>query len=176
MGPTVIVNRNQTFYPKVTPEKLNKIIDAVIGGYVIEDYLYKDAKTNEVFAQQDDIPFFKKQNRMIFGKKQFIDPIHIYDYLSVEGYKAISKVLSSLTPEEVVSEIKASGLRGRGGAGFPTGLKWELLSKQSSAKGKISCVKLTKVNLVLIGQEFLEGNPHSIIVGMLIGAFANGAK
>jgi len=176
MGPTVIVNRNQTFYPKVTPEKLNKIIDAVIGGYVIEDYLYKDAKTNEVFAQQDDIPFFKKQNRMIFGKKQFIDPIHIYDYLSVEGYKAISKVLSSLTPEEVVSEIKASGLRGRGGAGFPTGLKWELLSKQSSAKGKyIICNADEGDPGAYMDRSLLEGNPHSIIEGMLIGAFATGA-
>ncbi len=177
MGPTAITKPQGAFYHKVSMNNISKIIDAVIADDYVEELLYRDPKTNEKYYKQCDIPFFKKQQRTLLSKKQEIDPIRIYDYFNTGGYNALAKVFSELSPEQVLEEVKVSGLRGRGGAGFPTGLKWEMLVKQSSDHGKyIVCNADEGDPGAYMDRSLLEGNPHSIIEGMIIGAYATGAK
>jgi len=177
MGPFILTQPQGAFYHKVSIDNISRIIDAVIADDYVEDLLYRDPKTNIKYYHQDDIPFFQKQQRTIFSKNQEIDPIRIYDYIANDGYKALYKVFSSLFPEKVVEEVKVSGLRGRGGAGFPTGLKWELLAKQSSDDGKyVVCNADEGDPGAYMDRSLLEGNPHSILEGMTIGAYATGAN
>lgn len=177
MGPTVITKPQGAFYHKVSTDNISRIIDAVIADDYAEDLLYQDPKTNIKYYNQEDIPFFKKQKRTIFKKKQEIDPIRIYDYFTNDGYTALYKVLSGLSPEQVLEEIKVSGLRGRGGAGFPTGNKWEMLAKQNSRDGKyVVCNADEGDPGAYMDRSLLEGNPHSIIEGMIIGAYATGSN
>ena len=177
MGPFILTKPQGAFYHKVTIDNISRIIDAVIADDYVEDLLYRDPKTNVKYYKQDDIPFFKKQQRTIFSKNQQIDPIRIYDYIVNNGYDALCKVFSDLSPEQVLEEIKVSGLRGRGGAGFYTGLKWEMLAKQSSDNGKyIVCNADEGDPGAYMDRSLLEGNPHVIIEGMIIGAYATGAN
>ena len=177
MGPFILTKPQGAFYHKVTIDNISRIIDAVIADDYVEDLLYRDPKTNVKYYKQDDIPFFKKQQRTIFSKNQQIDPIRIYDYIVNNGYDALYKVFSDLSPEQVLEEIKVSGLRGRGGAGFYTGLKWEMLAKQSSDNGKyIVCNADEGDPGAYMDRSLLEGNPHVIIEGMIIGAYATGAN
>ncbi|MGD2091188.1 MAG: FAD-dependent oxidoreductase [Candidatus Aminicenantes bacterium] len=176
MGPFILTEPQKAFYHKVSIENISRIIDAVIADDYVEDLLYTDPKTNEKYYSQDDIPFFKKQQRTIFSKNQRIDPIRIYDYLNNGGYRALEKVLSKFTPGQVLEEVKISGLRGRGGAGFPTGLKWEMLAQQPGEDGKyIVCNADEGDPGAYMDRSLLEGNPHSVIEGMIIGAYATGA-
>ena len=177
MGPFILTQPQGAFYHQVTIHNINRIIDAVIADDYVEDLLYRDPKTNIKYFKQDDIPFFKKQQRTIFSKNQEIDPIRIDDYIANDGYKALYKVFSSLSPEKVVDEVKVSGLRGRGGAGFPTGVKWELIAKQPSDDGKyVVCNADEGDPGAYMDRSLLEGNPFSIIEGMTIGAYATGAN
>ncbi len=113
------------FYQRVKPEDAEKILTETISKKkIIEDLLYKDPCTKKRFTYQEDIPFFKKQYRLLLSSNLSIDPERIEDYLSVGGYKGIEKVLKDISPEDVIDQIKRSGLRGRGGGGFPTGRKW----------------------------------------------------
>ncbi|MFH1676718.1 MAG: NADH-ubiquinone oxidoreductase-F iron-sulfur binding region domain-containing protein, partial [bacterium] len=172
----ILTEPQHAFYHRVTPENVSRIIDAVIAGEYVEELLYTDSKTGEKYHRQDDIPFFKKQQRTIFSANQKIDPIRIYDYMENGGYSALEKALSGLTPGKVVEEVKVSGLRGRGGAGFPTGIKWELLAKQPGDRGKyIVCNADEGDPGAYMDRSLLEGNPHSVIEGMIIGAYATGA-
>jgi len=176
MGPFILSEPQRAFYHKVTIDDVPRILDAVLAGDYVEELLYRDPNTGEKYYRQDDIPFFKNQQRTIFSKNQLIDPIRIYDHIINGGYKAVEKILSQMTPAQVVAEVKSSGLRGRGGAGFPTGLKWELLAKQSSDNGKyIVCNGDEGDPGAYMDRSLLEGNPHSIIEGMTIGAYGTGA-
>nr|NQU90460.1 NADH-quinone oxidoreductase subunit F [Bacteroidota bacterium] len=177
MGPFILTKPQGAFYHKVTIDNISRIIDAVIADDYVEDLLYKDPRTKVKYYKQDDIPFFKKQQRTIFSKNQEIDPIRIYDYIANNGYNSLYKVFSDLSPEQVLEEVKVSGIRGRGGAGFPTGLKWEMLAKQPSDNGKyIVCNADEGDPGAYMDRSLLEGNPHSIIEGMIIGAYATGAN
>jgi len=176
MGPFILTEPQHAFYHKVSPENVARIIDATVEGEHVEELLYTDPKTGERYYKQDDIPFFKKQTRTIFRNNQKIDPIRIYDYIANGGYSALDKALTSMTPSQVVAEVKASGLRGRGGAGFPTGLKWELLAKQPSDGGKYLVCNADEGDPgAYMDRSLLEGNPHSIIEGMIICAYGTGA-
>jgi NADH-quinone oxidoreductase subunit F len=176
MGPFILTEPQKAFYHKVSIENISRIIDAVIADDYVEDLLYTDPKTNEKYYSQDDIPFFKKQQRTIFSKNQRIDPIRIYDYLNNGGYRALEKALSQFSPGQVLEEVKASGLRGRGGAGFPTGLKWEMLARQPGENGKYLVCNADEGDPgAYMDRSLLEGNPHSVIEGMTIGAYATGA-
>jgi NADH-quinone oxidoreductase subunit F len=176
MGPFILTEPQGAFYHRVSIDNISRIIDAVIADDYVEEALYTDPKTNEKYYKQADIPFFKKQQRTIFSKNQKIDPIRIYDYINNGGYRALEKVLSSLTPRQVLEEVKTSGLRGRGGAGFPTGLKWEMLAKQPGENGKfIVCNADEGDPGAYMDRSLLEGNPHGVIEGMIIGAYATGA-
>ncbi|MCK4679075.1 MAG: FAD-dependent oxidoreductase [Bacteroidales bacterium] len=177
MGPFILTEPQGAFYHKVSTENICRIIDAVIANDYVEELLYTDPQTNEKYYKQSDIPFFKKQQRTIFSMNQEIDPIRIYDYITNGGYKALGKVFSKLSPEQVLEEVKVSGLRGRGGAGFPTGLKWEMLAKQSINSGKyIVCNADEGDPGAYMDRSLLEGNPHIIIEGMIIGAYATGSN
>lgn len=176
MEPSLLTEPSGTFYPKVKMNDMPRIIDAVIKGGVIDELLLKDPGTGKPVEKQNDIPFFKKQVRTILGRNEKVDPIRIFDYVKNDGYCTITKVLEKGDSKWVVDEIKASGLRGRGGAGFPTGLKWEFLSKQSSAKGKYLVCNADEGDPgAYMDRSVLEGNPHSIIEGMIIGAYATDA-
>ena len=123
MEPSVLVEPRRTFYPKLRPGDMATIIEAVTKGAVVNSLLFIDPETGERIERQDDIPFFKKQMRTIIGRNEKVDPIRISDYILNDGYGALAKLLARQEPRFILDEIKASGLRGRGGAGFPTGQK-----------------------------------------------------
>ena len=176
MGPFILTEPQQAFYPQVKLDDIPRIINALLSDEYVEDLLYQDPDTGQKYYNRDDIPFFKNQKRRILGMNQKIDPIRIYDYLVKRGYGALEMVLSQQNPQRVVDEVKRSGLRGRGGGGFPTGLKWELLAKQPSKAGKFLVCNADEGDPgAYMDRSILEGNPHSIIEGMLIGAYGTGA-
>ncbi|MCX7045601.1 MAG: FAD-dependent oxidoreductase [Candidatus Sumerlaeota bacterium] len=176
MGPFILTEPQNAFYTHVKMDDVPAIIEAALSGAYVEDLLYRDPITGEKYYHRDDIPFFKNQQRTILGMGQKIDPIRIHDYLAHRGYEALDKVLSEHDPKKVVEEVKRSGLRGRGGAGFLTGLKWELLAQQSGSRGKfVVCNSDEGDPGAYMDRSVIEGNPHSIIEGMIIGAVATGA-
>ncbi|NQT84204.1 FAD-dependent oxidoreductase [bacterium] len=176
MGPFILTEPQKAFYVQVTLDDVPRIIEALLSGDYVEDLLYGDPHTGKKYHNRDDIPFFKNQQRAILGLNQKIDPIRIYGYIAQAGYSALEAVLSKESPEWVVKELKRSGLRGRGGAGFPTGLKWELLAKQPNGDGKFLVCNADEGDPgAYMDRSVLEGNPHSIIEGMIIGAYGTGA-
>jgi NADH-quinone oxidoreductase subunit F len=176
MEPSVLIEPSRTFYPKVNPTEMPRIIKAVGEGKVIEELLFTDSKSGKPVGKQDDLPFFKKQTRTILSRSEKVEPLSIESYIDNGGYSAIVKIFEYDNPEWVVLEVKASGLRGRGGAGFPTGLKWELLTKQPNGRGKFLVCNADEGDPgAYMDRSVLEGNPHSIIEGMIIGAYGTGA-
>jgi len=176
MGPFVLTEPQQAFYTQVKPEDVPRIIEAMLSGGYVEDLLYRDPNTGQKYYKRGDIPFFKNQMRNILGLNQKIDPIRIYDYVAQGGYCALGKVLRKRDPQWVVDQVKRSGLRGRGGGGFPTGLKWELLARQPGDDGKFLVCNADEGDPgAYMDRSVLEGNPHSILEGMVIGAYGTGA-
>lgn len=177
MDPFIIVEPGKQLYPKLKMEDVPRIIDAVLEGKVDEELLYRVPGNGKSFFSQQEIPFFRKQTRTILGKNQLIDPIRILDYIEQRGYSALEKVLRNPGSEWIIEEIKRSGLRGRGGAGFPTGKKWELAKKS----GNHSIQKFLVCNAdegdpgAYMDRSLLEGNPHAIIEGMIVAGIAIGA-
>ena len=177
MDPFILVQPGRQLYPKLKMEDVPTVIDAAVGGYVAENLIYKDPRTLKKYKYQDNIPFFKKQTRTILGNNQNLDPIRILNYFEQGGYAAAEKVLSNPDPDWVIGEVKKSGLRGRGGAGFPTGTKWEL-ARNSGKKGEqkyIICNADEGDPGAYMDRSLLEGNPHAIIEGMLLAGIAIGA-
>jgi len=176
MEPSVLVEPARTFYPRVDTKGMARIVEAVAQGKVVEELLFLDPATGKRIEKQDDMPFFKKQARTILARSERVDPIRLYHYFESGGYSSLVKVLEKGNRAWVIEEIKASGLRGRGGAGFPTGLKWELLAKQTNGKGKFLVCNADEGDPgAYMDRSVLEGNPHSIIEGMIIGAYGTGA-
>lgn len=176
MEPLVLVEPFGTFYPKVSIKDMKRIIEAVSQGKVAKDLLFIDPTTGKTIEKEREIPFYKKQVRTILSNNERIDPIRIYNYIENDGYLALANVLRKGDPRSIIEEIKASGLRGRGGDGFPTGIKWELLANQSDGRGKFLVCNADEGDPgAYMNRSVLEGNPHSILEGMLIGAYATGA-
>jgi NADH-quinone oxidoreductase subunit F len=172
MGPFILTEPQNAFYAQVTLEDVPRIIEALLSGEYVEELLYRDPASGEKYYDRDEIPFFKNQRRAILGLNQKVDPIRIYDYIAQGGYSALETVLSKQNPRWVVEEVKRSGIRGRGGAGFPTGLKWELLANQRNGGAKYLVCNADEGDPgAYMDRSVLEGNPHSIIEGMLIGAY-----
>ena len=174
-GPIVSVQPADVCYLSVKPADVPDIVQStVIGNKVIERLLYKDTD-GKLIQHEADIPFYKYQTRTVFGNNRLIDPGSLDDYLALGGYGALAKALFKMTPEQVVAEVKKSNLRGRGGAGFPAGQKWETTR---NAPGDI---KYVIVNAdegdpgAFKDGSLLEGNPHCILEGLTIGAYAIGA-
>jgi NADH-quinone oxidoreductase subunit F len=177
MNPVIVTEPGMNFYPKVKGECLPRIIDAALKGEVAEDLLYKETTGSQVYRFMEDIPFFKKQNRNILRENQRIDPIRILSYIENGGYAAFEHVMANLDPEWTIEEIKRSGLRGRGGAGFPTGKKWELARHAGTRASQkfVVCNADEGDPGAYMDRGLLEGNPHAIIEGLLIAGVAIGA-
>jgi NADH-quinone oxidoreductase subunit F len=177
MDPFILVEPGRHLYPKLKMEDVSRVIDAAVGGFVDESLIYRDPHDDRPYHSQDDIPFFKKQKRVVLGSNQKLDPIRIINYVEIGGYAAAEKVLSKIDPEWIVEEVKKSGLRGRGGAGFPTGTKWELARASGNGREQkyIVCNADEGDPGAYMDRSLLEGNPHAIIEGLLIGGIAIGA-
>ena len=174
--PSVLIEPEGTFYPRLGIKQMIQVVEAVSEGRVVETLLWRDPKTHKRVQKQSDIPFFLNQRRTILARNEKVDPIRIYDYIENGGFAALTKVLEKGNPRWVVEETKASGLRGRGGAGFPTGLKWELLAKARDGRGKYLVCNADEGDPgAYMDRSVLEGNPQSVIEGMLIGAYGTGA-
>lgn len=177
MGPFILTEPQKAFYTQVQIENVSRILDAVMAGEYVDELLYHDPVTGQRYRNFDDIPFFKNQQRTLLAMNQLIDPIRVYNYIAHGGYGALEKVLEKNDPAWVVQEVKASGLRGRGGAGFPTGVKWEFLAKARDGRGKYLVCNADEGDPgAYMDRSILEGNPHSIIEGMLIGGFGTGSN
>ncbi|NIQ74018.1 MAG: FAD-dependent oxidoreductase [Phycisphaerae bacterium] len=176
MEPSLLIEPEGTFYPRVNIDDIPRIIDAICRKEVVKDLLYVDPESGRTIARQSKIPFFSRQVRTLMSMNEKIDPIRIFQYIENGGYSALAKILEARNPLAIVDEVKKSGLRGRGGAGFPTGLKWELLAKQHGKRGKYLVCNADEGDPgAYMDRSLLEGNPHSIIEGMIIGAYATGA-
>ncbi|MEW6367168.1 MAG: FAD-dependent oxidoreductase [Acidobacteriota bacterium] len=178
MDPFIVVEPGQHLYPRLKMEDVPRVINSALGGYVEEDLLYREPHATVKYHCQSDIPFFKSQTRTILGSNQQLDPIRIENYFDQGGYAALEKVLSKIDPAWIVAEVKASGLRGRGGAGFLTGMKWQLARAAGNGGGRkyIVCNCDEGDPGAYMDRSLLEGNPHAIIEGMIIGAIAIGAS
>lgn len=177
MDPFILVEPGNHLYPKLKMEDVPRVVEAALGGYVDETLIYREPHREKSYHYQADIPFFSKQTRTILGYNQKIDPIRIINYIEGGGYNSIVKVLKQQDPDAIIKEILDSGLRGRGGAGFPTGRKWELARKFSLKKQKafIVCNADEGDPGAYMDRSLLEGNPHSIIEGLMIAGYAIGA-
>jgi len=176
--PVVVIYPERTLYQQVTPKDIPQIIsESVIGNKAVKKLLYMDPSTAKKFVHEQDIPFYSKQNRLLLDNNRLIDPHKIEDYLAIGGYSALSKVLFGMKPEEVIEEIRQSGLRGRGGGGFPTARKWEACRNAPSSDGTryVICNADEGDPGAYMDRSLLEGNPHSVIEGMIIGAYVIGS-
>jgi NADH-quinone oxidoreductase subunit F len=175
-GPLVVIKPENIFYQRVSVEDISEIISkTIIKGNIIDRLLYADPNTGKKITYEHEVPFYEKQNRLVFGNNGLIDPVAIDDYLAVGGYTALGKALFRMSPEQVVEEVKKSGLRGRGGGGFPTGVKWESCRRAHGDTKYVICNADEGDPGAYMDRSLLEGNPHSILEGMLIGAYAIGS-
>ncbi len=175
MGPFVVTEPQDAFYPKISTHEVPAIIDAAVSGELVRDLLYRNPTTGEVCCCLHDVPFFAGQQRTLLGKNQRLDPIRLFGYIAEGGYEALAKVLVGYTPEQIIAEVRQSGLRGRGGAGFPTAEKWELARRQGGDGKYVVCNADEGDPGAYMDRSILEGNPHSVIEGMIIGGIAVGA-
>jgi NADH-quinone oxidoreductase subunit F len=177
-GPLVVIEPENIFYQRVRSEDVGEIISETIEkGRVVDRLLYQDPETGKKIVKESDVPFYKKQRRLLLARNSMIDPNSIEDYLMLGGYAALGKALFEMSSEEIVEEIKKSGLRGRGGGGFRTGVKWETCRNAPSSEGTryIICNADEGDPGAFMDRSLMEGNPHSIVEGMIIGAYAIGA-
>ncbi|OGO32122.1 MAG: NADH dehydrogenase [Chloroflexi bacterium RBG_16_56_11] len=173
-GTLVVVKPQGIFYQRVRPKDVTDVVTALAKNEVVSRLLYTDRATGQKVTYENDVPFYKKQKRLIIGNNGLIDPTSIEDYLAIGGYAALAKALK-MTPEKIIDEVKKSGLRGRGGAGFPAGSKWETTRKaHGDAKYVIANADEGDPG-AFMDRALVEGNPHSILEGIIIGAYAIGA-
>ncbi len=176
-GPIVVIRPKDIFYQHVKPEDVPEIIsETVLKGNIIERLLYTDPVTKERVVSEANVPFYKRQTRLILGANGQIDPTDILDCIAAGGYSALAKALSRMSPQAVIDEVKKSGLRGRGGAGFPTGRKWQSCHDAAGDMKYVICNADEGDPGAYQDRSLLEGNPHSILEGMIIGAYATGSR
>lgn len=177
-GPVVKVEPDNVFYVKVSPKDAKDIVEQhIIGGELVERILFVDPMTNEKIHEYENMAFYAKQKRVALRNCGEIGPEHIEDYLEKRGYEALKKCLTEYSRDEVINIIKESGLRGRGGGGFPTGVKWELTKKSRDGETKyIICNADEGDPGAFMDRSILEGDAHSVIEAMAIGAYAIGAQ
>ncbi len=175
-GPIVIIRPEDTFYAQVSPEDCEEIVQThIIEGKTVERLLCRDIDGSKV-QKLDDLTFYKKQKRIALQNCGRIDPEQIDEYIAFNGYKALEKVLLEMTPEEVIETIEKSGLRGRGGAGFPTGKKWALTKAATGKQKYVVCNADEGDPGAFMDRSILEGDPHSVLEAMMIAGYAIGAN
>ncbi len=176
-GPIVVIDPANTLYCRVTPEDVPEIISQTVrGDEVIDRLLYVDPISGQKVTRESDIPFYRAQDRVLLAQNRRIDPANIEDYIAIGGYSALARVLGGMAPEAVIDEIKKSGLRGRGGGGFPTGRKWEQCRSAGGDEKFVICNADEGDPGAYMDRSVLEGNPHAILEGLLIGSYAIGAS
>ncbi|NLI57210.1 MAG: NADH-quinone oxidoreductase subunit NuoF [Clostridium sp.] len=175
-GPIVKIEPENVFYVRVGPKDAKDIIDEhIIKGRKVERLLYKEPYEKEKIDTQENMPFYKKQLRIALRNCGLIDPEDIYEYIALGGYEALGKAITKMSRDEVIETVKKSKLRGRGGGGFPTGIKWEIAKKQKSDVKFIVCNGDEGDPGAFMDRSILEGDPHSVIEAMAIGGYAIGA-
>ncbi len=175
-GPNVVIYPEEICYIEVTPEDVPEIVSqTLIGKKVIDRLIYTDPNTGEKAAHQSEIPFYKNQMRHLISNNTKIDPKSIDDYLAIGGYSALSKALFELTPEQVLEEIKKANLRGRGGGGFPAGLKWETARNAPGEEKYVIVNGHEGEPGAFMDRALFTGNPHIVLEGLIIGAYAIGS-
>ena len=177
-GPVCIVYPEGSFYAHVTPDDVTKIVDEhLIKGRIVKDLLYKGSmeEDNKTVKSLDKVDFYKKQKRVALRNCGVIDPENIEEYIAFDGYAALGKCLTELSPDQVIDEILKAGLRGRGGGGFPTGLKWKFAKNSVSDKKYVCCNADEGDPGAFMDRSILEGDPHAVIEAMAIAAYAIGA-
>jgi NADH-quinone oxidoreductase subunit F len=174
--PIVIIDPGGILYQRVKPDDVPEIIDHMMqNNGAVERLLHVDQATGQRVTYEHEVPFYRKQRRELFQVSRWIDPTNIDDYIALGGYSALAKVLSTMEPEAVIEMVKKSGLRGRGGGGFPTGRKWESCRQAPGGVRYVICNADEGDPGAYMDRGLLEGNPHSILEGMIIGAYAVGA-
>ena len=176
MGPLVTIEPDHIQYVHVKVEDVNEIVyTTLVGNKIVERLLYKDPVTGQPYKGPSDIPFYARQKRIVLANCGHIDPNSIVEYIGRNGYFEACKVYNEMTDQDVCNDILASGLRGRGGGGFPTGKKWDITRVQPGPKKYIVCNADEGDPGAFMDRSILEGNPHSVIEGMMIAAYAIGA-
>lgn len=176
-GPLVVVYPQKIFYQRVTPYDAPEIIaETAKNGRVLDRLLYVDPVSQKKLNFEHEVPFYAKQYRLVFGSNGIIDPTSIEDYIATGGYLALVKAFN-MSPEEIIEEVRKAGLRGRGGAGFPTARKWETCRNAPLSDGirYVICNADEGDPGAYANRSLLEGNPHSVVEGMIIGAYAIGS-
>ncbi|WP_434654080.1 NADH-quinone oxidoreductase subunit NuoF [Thermoanaerobacterium thermosaccharolyticum] len=177
LGPVVVVYPEGVFYSRVKEEYVPEIVEEhLLKGRIVKKYLYGESVTEEGIKPLEETGFFKKQQRVALRNCGLINPEDIKEAIAFDGYKALAKVLTEMTPEEVISEIKKSGLRGRGGGGFPTGIKWEFAYNQKETPKYVVCNADEGDPGAFMDRSVLEGDPHSVLEAMAIAGYAIGAN
>jgi len=175
-GPIMVIDPANIFYCRLCPDDVGEIVSKTIQcNQVIERLLYTDPVSGNKITKETDIPFYRAQDRVLLSQNRKIDPCNIEDYIAIGGYSALAKVLTSMTQTQVIQQIKDSGLRGRGGGGYPTGRKWEQCRAAKGTPKFVICNADEGDPGAYMDRSVLEGNPHAILEGMLIGSFAIGA-
>lgn len=176
-GPIVKILPDNTFYTQVKPEDAEDIVEThIVRGEKVDRLLYVDPKSKEAISDSKHMDFYKKQKRVALRNCGFIDPENIEEYIGQDGYQALAKCITQLSPEEVIEEVKKSGLRGRGGAGFPTGLKWQFARSYQADQKYVVCNADEGDPGAFMDRSILEGDPHSIVEAMAICGYAIGAS
>ena len=176
-GPILSVLPSNIFYVRVKPEDAAEIVERTVAkGEVVERLLYEDAATGERPVHEEEVPFYKHQTRLVLRHSGHIDPQRIDDYLALDGYEALAKALGEMTPQQVIDDVLASGLRGRGGAGFPTGRKWQFCRDAEGDPKYLVCNADEGDPGAFMDRSVCEGDPHAVLEGMLIAAYAIGAS
>lgn len=177
LGPIMVVYPEGVFYQKLTPQAAEKIVqEHLLKGRIVQEHLYKMPTGEAVPEAMDKLPFFAKQVKIATRNVGYIDPGNIEEYIARDGYFALTKVLNEMTPDQVIEEVKRSGLRGRGGAGFPTGLKWELTRKAKGDRKYVVCNADEGDPGAFMDRAVLEGDPHTVLEAMAIAGYAIGAQ
>lgn len=175
-GPHVTIYPDLIGYSRVTPEDASEIIvKTLTQGELLDGLLFVDPLTGKTIVHDNEIPFYARQTRHVLAMNGEIDPTRIEDYIARDGYRAVSRTLIEMTPNQVIEEITHAGLRGRGGAGFSTGMKWQLCRQAPGKMKYIICNADEGDPGAFMDRSILEGNPHSVLEGMIIGAYAIGA-
>jgi len=176
-GPIVLVQPGDIFYQRVEEPDVPEIFrETILGGRVVERLLYQDPVTGKKARSPNDIPFYKAQERIALAYNGLIDPTSIEDYIAAGGYTALPKALTTMSPEDIIAEVERAGLRGRGGGGFPTARKWRSCRKAEHFPKYVICNGDEGDPGAFMDRAIMEGNPHAVIEGLIIGAYAIGSS
>ncbi len=175
-GPLIVIKPSNIFYQRAEVGDIPEIVsETIVKGNIVDRLLYTDPNSGQKISYEHYVPFYQKQQRLVFGNNGFIDPNNINDYIALGGYAALSRALFEMSPEAVIGEVKKANLRGRGGGGFPTGVKWDSCRQAKGDTKYVICNCDEGDPGAFMDRSLMEGNPHSVLEGMIIGAYAIGS-